>query len=187
MRKSHVFFAISGLMGLIYARPAGAAPSARVDCDVQENGQQALASFRVMAGESEIAKGSCGRAQEVPPGTYEMRVTLDGAVDAPTVKQRIEARVGDLTKARASFETGEILVELTRDGRRTIGTIKLLKGGSVLATLTGGVTSRVSVGTYSVELESRGARRTLDAVTVSRGERRSLSADFSAGGAPPSP
>ncbi|MFT3921474.1 MAG: hypothetical protein QM778_02945 [Myxococcales bacterium] len=187
MRKSFVFFAISALLGVSSATSVAAAPSARVDCEVQENGQPALGSFRVMSGETQIAKGSCGRAQEVPPGGYDLQITLDGAIDAPTSKQRVEARVGELTKARASFETGEILVELTRDGRRTVGTIRLLRGKDVIATLTAGVTSRVSAGTYSVEIESRGTRRVLDAITISRAERRSLSADFSASGAQASP
>lgn len=187
MRNYSVILAFSGLIGLAVSSQAGAAASARVDCEVQENGKASLGSFRLLAGDTQIAKGSCGRPQEVPAGSYDLLVSLDGAADAPIFKQHVDARVGELTKATASFETGEILVELTREGRRTMGTIKLLRGKESVATLTAGVASRVSAGTYSVEIESRGTRRVLDAVTVARGERRSLSEDFPATSAQASP
>jgi hypothetical protein len=181
------FLAFSTLLALSGASQAGAAPSARVDCEVLENGKPSLASFRVMTGDSQIAKGSCGRPQEVPGGGYDLVISLDGAVDAPVAKQHLDVRVGELTKAKASFETGEILIELTRDGHRTVGTIKLLRGKEPLATLTAGVTNRLSAGTYGIEIESRGTRRVLEAVTVVRGERKSLNEDFTATGAQASP
>jgi hypothetical protein len=182
MRKTLMFVVITLALAGLSGRRAGAAAPAKVDCEVQENGKPALASLRVMAGETQIAKGSCGRPVEVPAGSYDLWVVLDGAVDSPVSKQHVELKEGGSTKAKASFETGEILVELTRDGRRTVGTIKLLRGAEVLATLTPGVANHVSAGTYSVEIESKGTRRTLDAVTVARGERRRLSADLSASG-----
>jgi hypothetical protein len=99
----------------------------------------------------------------------------------------VDARVGELTKGKASFDVGEILVEITREGHRTVGTIKLLRGKEPVATLTAGVANRVTAGSYAVEIESRGTRRVLEAVTIARGERRSLSEDFSATGAQASP
>jgi hypothetical protein len=53
--------------------------------------------------------------------------------------------------------------------------------------LTAGVTNRLSAGTYGIEIESRGTRRVLEAVTVVRGERKSLNEDFTATGAQASP
>jgi hypothetical protein len=171
--------AFSSALACLAANPAGATPPARVDCEVLENGKPSLGSYRLLSGETQIAKGGCGRPADAPAGKYELAITLDGAVDTPVFKQPVELRVGELVKAKATFETGEILVELTRDGHRTVGTIKLLRGKDTVATLTAGVASRVSVGTYGVELESRGTRRTLDAVAITRGERRSLREDFS--------
>jgi hypothetical protein len=134
-----------------------------------------------------IAQGSCGRALEIAPGTYTAVVVLDGAADAPESRQRVEAKAGQLTMARASFETGEILIEATRDGRRGVASVKLRKDGQERATLSAGVASRVSAGTYDVEVESRGTRRVISAVTVSRAERRTVSVDFSSASAPASP
>lgn len=187
MRKYPVFLAFSALFGLAIAGSVAAAPSARIDCEIRENGKPSLGSFRLLAGDTQIAKGSCGRPQDVPAGAYDILLSLDGAVDAPLAKQRVDVRVGELTKAQASFETGEILVELTRDGRRTVGTIRLLRNKEPVATLTAGVANRVSAGTYSVEIESRGTRRVLEGVSVARGARRSLNEDFSATGAQASP
>jgi hypothetical protein len=187
MRKVLGFLLFAGALSVPETGRGGATPSARVDCEARENGKPASASFRVQRDSTQIVKGSCGRAVEVPPGSYDVVVVLDGVADGAERRQAVEARVDQLTKVQASFETGEILVEVTREGRRGVGTVKLLRAGQVLATLSAGVASRVSVGTYTVEIESRGTRRAFDAVTVSRGERRTLSADFSSNGAQASP
>ncbi len=186
MLKDRTVLALFAMLTCLGAHGAGAAAPARVDCEVLENGKPSLGSYRLLSGGAEIAKGSCGRAAEAAPGSHELVISLDGALDAPVVRQRAELRVGQLTKAKASFETGELLVELTRDGHRTVGTIKLLQAKEIVATLTAGVAGRVSVGTYAVEIESRGERRSLDSVTIQRGERRRVSQDLSSGaqGAP---
>lgn len=159
----------------------------KLDCEAQENGAVALASFRVLADETQISKGMCGRPIELPPGRYAVTVALDGAADAPEQTQFVEVKAGATGSAKVKFETGEIVVEITRDGRRGVGTVRLLRGMAVVATLTAGVPHRISSGTYGVEIESRGARRTLPAVTISRGELRTIRADLTSDGAQPRP
>jgi hypothetical protein len=160
------------------ALPAGAEPPGRVDCAVTENGKPASGWFRLAEGDREIGKGSCGKPLDVPPGSYELVVGLDGAADAPQKRERATVKSGQTSTTRAAFETGELLVEVTRAGRRGVATVRLLKGGGALATLSAGVASRISTGTYAVEVESRGEKRRFDAVSVSSGERRVISVDF---------
>jgi hypothetical protein len=170
------------------ARSRAASPAqAQVDCEVLENGKPGSGSFRVLSGATAIAKGSCGRPAELAPGRYVLEVTLDGAVDAPSTTQPFEARAGQLAKLKSSFETGELFVEVTRDGRRGVASVKLVRAGRELATLSAGVASRVSVGTYTVLVESRSDKRAFEAVTIARLARRTLTVDFSAAGAQASP
>ncbi len=169
-----------GVFLALRAVPAEAGAVGLVDCEAQENGQIALASFRVLTGENQIAKGVCGRPAEVASGSYEIRITLDGAADSPNHAQRIEVKSGAKVHVPAKFETGEIVVEITRDGRRSIGVVRLTQGSKTLATLSAGVPHRVSTGTYGVEIEAKGETRALDAVTISRGELRAIRADLTA-------
>jgi hypothetical protein len=160
------------------ALPAAAEPPGKVDCAVTENGKATSGWFRLLEADKEIGKGSCGKPLDVPAGSYELVVGLDGAADAPEKRQRASVKSGQTATARASFETGELLVEVTRGGRRGVATVRLLKGSGTLATLSAGVASRVSTGTYAVEVESRGEKRRFDTVSVSSGERRVISVDF---------
>jgi hypothetical protein len=164
---------VLALPALVRAEPPG-----KVDCAVTENGKPASGWFRVLEADKEIGKGSCGKGLDVPAGNYEMVVGLDGAADAPEQRERSTVKSGQTATTRASFETGELLVEVTRGGRRGVATVRLLKGTGTLATLSAGVASRVSTGTYTVEVESRGDKRRFDAVSVSSSERRVISVDF---------
>lgn len=180
MRKPSCLWLLWGLSLAPVQGQAKPEPLARVDCEARDNGAPASASFTVLGGAGEIAKARCGQAASLPAGAYEVAVQLDGAADAPVSRHRVEAGAGQLTKVVAQFETGELLVEITREGRRSVGQIKLLQHGRQLAILSSGVATRVSAGTYTLELTSRGQKRALEAVTVSRGERRVLSAELAA-------
>src|SRR5690606_29787589 len=102
------------------ALPALAQAPAQVDCAVLENGKSASGWFKVLENGKEITKGSCGRPVDVPAGSYEVVVGLDGAADAPEKRDRVQAKAGQTASVRAQFETGELLVEVTRGGRRGV-------------------------------------------------------------------
>lgn len=157
---------------------ADAEAPGRVDCEVFENDKAASGSFRALAGTREAAKGVCGKGSDVAPGSYELEVTLDGAVDRPTKHENVTASSGQTARAIARFETGELVIDVKRGGQRTLAIVKLLRDKQQVASLTAGVASRVSVGTYSVEVDARGNTHSFGVVSVVRADRRELSVDF---------
>jgi hypothetical protein len=157
----------------------GADGAASFLCETQDNGQPAAGSFRLLSGEQEISKGPCGVAKAIPPGSYEALIVLDGAIDVPLRRERLQATAGQTAKVRAGFETGELLVEVTRDGHRSVGMVRLFRDGKPIASVGAGSATRLSTGSYGVEIESRGTTRPQEAVTIVRGERRVLGVDFS--------
>ena len=164
------------------AGSAQAQAQALVGCQALDNERPAAASFRLYREGAQIAGGVCGKDQGVPEGTYELVVVLDGALGASERRLSVTARPGGSERPSVRFETGELLIEVTREGRRSTALVQLRAGGRTLAQLSAGVATRLVVGTYSLELESRGEKRQIDAVTIARGERRVLGVEF---GAPP--
>lgn len=162
----------------LFAAPALAQSPARIDCTVLENGHAASGWFKVLENGKELTKGSCGTPADVPAGSYEVVVGLDGALDAPERRERVQAKAGQIANVRAQFETGELLVEVTRGRRRSVASVRVIKGSAPLANASAGVAFRISVGTYKVAVESRGDKREFDAVTISARERRVISVDF---------
>ncbi|MEY4514987.1 MAG: hypothetical protein RLZZ450_7109 [Pseudomonadota bacterium] len=153
-----------------------------VGCQVLDNGSRAAASFRVLRDGAQISAGTCGKDLEVPEGAYELVVVLDGVLGESEQRVLVTARAGAAEHPTVRFETGELLIEVTREGRRSTALVQLSAGGRKLAQLSAGVATRLAVGTYSLEVESRGEKRQLAAVTIVRGERRVLGVEF---GAPP--
>jgi hypothetical protein len=161
---------------------AGAQALAQLGCQALDNEKSAAASFRIYREGVQIAAGVCGKDQGVPDGTYELVVVLDGALGASEQRLSVTARPGGTERPTVRFETGELLIEVTREGRRSTALVQLRANGRTLAQLSAGVATRLVVGTYSLEIESRGEKRQIDAVTIARGERRVLGVEF---GAPP--
>src|SRR4051812_39368966 len=85
---------------------------ARLDCTVTENGKPASASFRALDGEKIVASSFCGKPADVPAGSYALAIVLDGAVDSPELRQQVTVRAGQTALGQASFETGELVVEM---------------------------------------------------------------------------
>ena len=162
---------------LVHAQPTG-----KLRCEADENGAPAAASFRAFRDGTQIATGPCGKETALPTGPLTIEVALDGVLAAHPEKVRLEISAVGTARARASFETGTLLVDVTRDGRRGAATVKLLDGGRELAQLSAGVASRVSVGTYAIEIESRGERRRVDGVSITRGERRVVGVELAGAG-----
>jgi hypothetical protein len=180
---------ISLLLALIFAvflwkggSSAGAQAPSLVGCQALDNGSRAAASFRIVRDGATISAGICGKDHEVPEGAYELVVVLDGVLGDSEQRVAVTARAGATERPTLRFETGELLVEVTREGRRSTALVQLSTGGRKLAQLSAGVATRLYTGTYSLEVESRGEKRQLAAVTIVKGERRVLGVEF---GAPP--
>lgn len=177
---------LPALIFAVFLRNGGGAASAQapglVGCQALDNGSRAAASFRVLRDGATISAGICGRDLEVPEGAYDLLVVLDGVLGDSEQRVSITARAGAAERPTVRFETGELLVEVTREGRRSTALVQLSAGGHRLAQLSAGVATRLSTGTYSLEVESRGEKRQLAAVTIVGGERRVLGVEF---GAPP--
>jgi len=180
-----VWLACCAVFATFFPAVAGSAQTqarSQLGCQALDNERPAAASFRVYRDGTQIAGGVCGKDQGVPEGTYELVVVLDGALGASERRVAVTARPGASERPTVRFETGELLVEVTREGRRSTALVQLRAGGRTLAQLSAGVATRLVVGTYSLELESRGEKRQIDAVTIARSERRVLGVEF---GAPP--
>jgi hypothetical protein len=159
---------------------AAAQGSAKVGCDADENGSRAAASFQALREGSQIARGICGKYVEVPPGPLTLVVTLDGVLAMGARRFEVDAKPGPPSRVTAHFETGILLVEVTRDGRRGSALVHLTAADGTTARTSAGVESRVGVGTYAVEVESRSERRRIEGVTIARGARQVLKVGFEA-------
>jgi len=167
-----------GALGAACWPLARAQQATLLGCSVTDNGVTAAAHFRVWRGKEPISGAICGYDVAVAPGPYELVITLDGVLGAHEQRVPVQARAGQVTRGQAAFETGELLVELTRTGRRSAGLVLLRQGAKEVARLSAGVATRVGVGTYVVEIESRGQRKRDEGITISRGERRVLAVEF---------
>lgn len=164
------------------AVPARAADSGAFLCESSNNGLAAPATFRLLSGDQQIASGSCGGSKPVPAGRYDAVIILDGAADQPTVRELVKIDAGQTARVQASFETGELLVDVTRGGRRSIGMVHLFRDGQPIGSVGAGSANRLSIGSYAVEIESRGEKRPRETLTIVRGQRRHLVIDFAEAG-----
>jgi hypothetical protein len=160
------------------ARPLASQAPASIGCEALDNGSRAAASFRAYRDGVQIAGGVCGKDVQVSAGVTELVVSLDGVLGSSEKRLTVTARHGAAERARASFETGELLVEVTRDGRRSTGLVELLVSGHAIGRLSAGVATRLVAGSYSIEIASRGDKRGVEAITIARGERRVLGVEF---------
>lgn len=163
---------------------ANGEPDPRVGCEALDNGARAAAKFRLLRAGREIGTGACGKELPVAPGSYELAITLDGVLGAEERRVPVEARSGDSQRVRAEFETGELVVEVARDGRRSSGLVVLYRGGREVARTSAGVTTRLPTGGYTIEVESRGQRRRSE-TALARAERRVVQVAFGSQSAQP--
>lgn len=151
-------------------------------CTVLENGAAGAASYRVVKGSQTVATGRCGSpAASIAAGDYRIIVTLDGMADGANRNMPLTIRNGRTSSVRAVFETSRLTVTTMHDGRRIPGRAVLKKNGRVVASLGSGVYSKVSSGTYQVEVtvnygSVRGSR-TID-LELSPGQVRALNIPF---------
>jgi hypothetical protein len=150
----------------------------RIACRVTENGGAASGTMIVRKDGAEVASGPCGEPVGVPPGSYEVALGLDGALDRPTQAVRVDVAPGGTGLVAADFQTAILEVRIEAEGRRAAGMATIFRNGERVGTLGSGVAGHLSAGTYDVVARYRGAEQRFDAVTLAPAERRSLTATF---------
>jgi len=173
---------ISGALAVLWLAgplpPAQAQGRGRIRCEITENGEAASGTLTVEAGGREVASGDCASPVAVPAGQYAVTVQLDGALDRPEQRRQVTIQAGATETVRADFATAVLEVNITAGGRRAAAMATLFKNGARVGTLGSGVAAHVSAGTYDVVVRYRGVERRFAGVTLARGQRRTLSADF---------
>lgn len=166
------------LAALLLASPAAAADPA-VQCEIRENGEPASGTMLVLDGSGkEVAEGTCGKPLTLPPGSYTAVLRLDGAIDGP--EQRLPLTVGkDAPKPlKADFATGTVEVKVTSESKAAAGMAIIRKDGKQIGTLGSGVPAHLSAGTYDIEVRHRASSKTLSAVVIAKGDKKSLDVSF---------
>jgi hypothetical protein len=100
------------------------ATSGRIVVVVLQNGNPASGTFTVYRVDpssgraaEEVAMGQTGNAASVPPGTYDVVVRLDGAVERPERWMRgVRVSGGQTVHVRRSFETAGLGVRVKIPG-----------------------------------------------------------------------
>jgi hypothetical protein len=150
----------------------------RVRCAVEDNGQAATGSVVLRRDGVVVAEGSCRTEHAVPAGDYDAVISLDGALDRPTVTERVRVAPGATATVSGRFRTGSITVEATANGRRAAVMATLAIAGRPVGTLAGGVEGRLSAGSYEVTVTHRGQEQRFTAVAITPGQLRLLSVQF---------
>lgn len=169
------------LGALVPAMPVDAQSGrGRIQCRVQENGRAASGTMTATpkAASGKAIEGSCDAAHTVAPGTYEVTVHLDGALDQPSKKKTLRVRAGKIVQVPVNFSTGTLRIQVETDGRRAAGLAVIYKDGKRIGTLGSGVAGHLSTGTYDVVVRYRTDERRFEGVTIRRGEKRTVSARF---------
>jgi hypothetical protein len=164
------------IVALLTASPAAA--DTAVQCEILENGEAASGTMLVLDGTKEVAEGTCGKPLSLPAGTYTAVLRLDGAIDGP--EQRMPLVVGkDAPKPlKADFATGTVEVKVTSESKAAAGMAIIRKDGKQIGTLGSGVPAHLSAGTYDIEVRHRAASKTLSAVVIAKGDKKSLEVSF---------
>lgn len=164
------------IAALLLASPAAA--DTAVQCEILENGEPASGTMLVLSGEKEVAEGTCGKPLSLPAGNYTAVLRLDGAIDGP--EQSIPLVVGKTAPKplRVDFATGTLEVKVTSESKAAAGMAIIRKDGKQIGTLGSGVPAHLSAGTYDIEVRHRASTKTLSAVAIAKGEKKSLEVSF---------
>jgi hypothetical protein len=168
------FFAAFAAMSVSVAH----AQQGRIACTITENGGAASGTAIVRQNGRDVSTGSCGTPLSVAAGTYDVTLRLDGALDRPEQTKRVTVRAGQTASATADFATAILEVRITAGGRRAAGMAIITRNGVRIGTLGSGVSGHLSAGTYDVVVRYRTQERRFDAVSLTKGQRRALSAAF---------
>lgn len=126
---------------------------------VMANGEAAEGSVEVLqiGGGATAASGPAAETLDVPPGTYDLRVTLTQAIDDPTTTcEGVVVVAGAETAIDVDFEVSRLTL-VCRDGDAEVaGTVRMRRPGAArwLPDVRCGETFLVSGGTYEAEVRS---------------------------------
>lgn len=150
----------------------------RIACRILENGGAASGTITIRKDGAEVSSGTCGAPTPVAPGSYEVVLGLDGAIDRPVRTVQVTVDPGATGTASADFQTAILEVRIEASGRRAAGMATIFRNGERVGTLGSGVAGHLSAGTYDIVAKYRSAEQRFDAVTLAPAERRALSATF---------
>lgn len=154
------------------------AAQARVDCVATENGQPAAGTMAITRGGAAIGNGACGRPVTVPPGTYDVRVQVDGVLDRPDQTRSVTVAAGHLETVRVDFPTGILEVSVTSGGRRAAAQAVVIQNGREIGPVSAGVGAHLSVGSYDIVVRYRGQERRMTAISIAPSQRRTVSVEL---------
>jgi hypothetical protein len=149
-----------------------------VTCEILENGKPGSGVVRMLQGEVEVANSACGKAVDVPAGSYTAALELDGALDGPEQRKPITLAAGQSMKVSADFPTGTLEVRILSAGKDAAGMAIIRKDGKQIGTLGSGVSAHLSTGTYAVTARYRAQERVFNNVQIDRDKRTALEASF---------
>ncbi len=166
----------------VLASDASAQARARIVADITENGSAAPGRFVVHGpGGEEVGRGTCGSTVQVAPGTYDVVVYLEGAIDRPEKWTRgLQVSAGATARTTAAFQTGSVELRVTAGGRRAAATVIVHRAGedAEAATLGAGVPGVLSAGTYDFQVRYRAQEQWLRSEELGTGARRELLVSF---------
>jgi len=172
MPRFALFFAIALTL------TSSASADTPVQCEILENGEPASGTMLVLDGTREVAEGTCGKPLSLPAGEYTAVLRLDGAIDGP--EQRMPLAVGKTAPkpVKADFATATLEVKVLSESKAAAGMAIIRKDGKQIGTLGSGVPAHWSVGTYEIVVRHRSESKTLSAVVLAKGEKKTLDVSF---------
>lgn len=165
-------------LALAPVAPSQAQARGRLKCEVLENGSPASGTMVVRRGSTKVAEGACGTPLAIDPGSYEVVVRLDGALDQPSKGRDVRVSSGATERVRVDFSTGTLKVRVSANGRRAAGMVTIYRDGKRIGTLGSGVAGHLSVGDYEVVVRYRSEEKRYEGVSIGRGQDRELEASF---------
>jgi hypothetical protein len=164
-------------MALSWSAGNVGAQTGQIRCAVTENGGPARGTVVIERDGRQAAAGSCGGTLSVPPGKYEVTVRVDGVLDNPAKTVRVEAKAGKTVPVTVDFQTGVVEVRIETQEQRGTGIVTVNQLGKRIGTLSLGVGTHLSVGSYEivVRLDDQERRYSVD---LKAGQRRLVRAAF---------
>jgi hypothetical protein len=154
------------------------AGSARVICEITENGEAASGTISVQRDGKEVASGTCGKELTLAAGSYSAVVRLDGALDGPSQTKALTLELNSKSSLKVDFLTGTLEIRIASQGKRAAGMAVIKKNGQQIGTLGSGVAAHLSAGVYRVTARYRAQEKDLGDVTVTAGKPLTLDASF---------
>lgn len=150
------------------------APRGTVRVEVTANGTDADAQIELLppAGGTAAATGAPRTPLAVPPGTWNVRVTLTGALDRPArTREAVAVAAGAETSVRVDFEVAEVAFACRKGTAEASGEVRIRRPGASawLPPVACGRTFLVSGGTYEAQATVGGTSVQVEALQIVAG------------------